>query len=400
MGAILLWTRLSVHIIKSCSLTSPPMKNADTQSYQLLTTRYLRKQARQLSGQMVGLRESNDIEFVHRARVACRRLRAVMQMSRGCVPRKQFKVWRKEIRKLLKGLGDARDKDVQSDFLWRFLADLGDPALLPGIARIVVGLETQREQLQPTVVAAAERAENSGVIKDLLTTSKATLEELSKKSVQLTGRELFTRLEKHISGNLDEFLDHQDCLDDPQNEEGHHEMRIAAKQFRYTLEICKPAYAGRMDDPLATVKRIQTLLGDIHDCDVWIEHLAATLGEEGKRLSEYYGHNGQLNRLAAGIEHLRAERRATRVHLFEELLGYWQELKQEAYWDSLRELVGCCALRGNVPPSEEAESVSKGSDDEKGVSEEDDETRVGEGGEALDERQVPPTVEATAGEWT
>ena len=52
------------------------MKNVDTQSYLLLTTRYLRKQVRQLSGQMVGLRESDDIEFVHQARVACRRLRA------------------------------------------------------------------------------------------------------------------------------------------------------------------------------------------------------------------------------------------------------------------------------------------------------------------------------------
>ena len=227
------------------------------------------------------------------------------------------------------------------------------------------------------------------MIKDLLTTSKATLEELSNRKVQLTGRELFTRLEKHVGENLDEFLDHQDSLDDSQDEEGHHEMRIAAKQFRYTLEICKPAYAGRMDDPLATVKRIQTLLGDIHDCDVWIEHLAATLGEEGKRLSEYYGHNGQLNRLAAGIEHLRAERRTTRVHLFEELVGYWQELKQEAYWEGLRELVGCCALRGNVPPSEEDECVSQGSDDEEDASEEDGESGVGEDGEALDGEQVP-----------
>lgn len=366
------------------------MKNADTQSYQLLTTRYLRKQAKQLSGQMVGLRESDDIEFVHRARVACRRLRAVLQMSRDCVPRKQFKVWRKEIRKLLKGLGDARDKDVQTDFLWRFLADLNDRNLLPGIARIVVGLEHQREQLQPTVVAAAERAENSGIIKDLLVTSKATLDELSDKNVQLTGRELFSRLEQHIGESLDEFLDHEDCLDDPQNEEGHHEMRIAAKQFRYTLEICRPAYAGRMDDSLATVKRIQTLLGDIHDCDVWIEHLAATLGEEGKRLSEYYGHNGHLYRIAAGIEHLRNERRATRSHLFEELVGYWRELKQEGYWEGVRELVGCCALRGNVPPLEETEEAA----------ETDEETDGDDGGETHDEKSLPPTVEATAGQWT
>ena len=367
---------------------SPPMKNADTQSYQLLTIRYLRKQAKQLAGQMVGLRESDDIEFVHRARVACRRLRAVLQMSRDCVPRKQFKAWRKEIRKLLKGLGDARDKDVQTDFLWRFLADLNDRALLPGIARIVVGLENQREQLQPAVVSAAERAENSGVIKDLLATSKATLDELSEKSVQLTGRELFCRLEQHIGENLDEFLDHEDSLDDPQNEEGHHEMRIAAKQLRYTLEICKPAYAGRMDAPLATVKRIQTLLGDIHDCDVWVEHLAATLGEEGKRLSEYYGHNGHLHRLAAGIEHLRNERRATRDWLFEELVGYWRELKQEAYWENLRELIGCCALRGHVPPSDDDEAVAE------------DGTEGDDGDEPLDETSLPPTVEATTGPWT
>jgi len=366
------------------------MKNADTQSYQLLTTRYLRKHARQLSGQMVGLHESDDIEFVHRARVACRRLRAVLQMGRDCLPRKQFKVWRKEIRKLLKGLGDARDKDVQADFLWRFLADLNDRTLLPGIARIVVGLEHQRERLQPTVIAAAERAENSGIVQGLLATSKAILDELGKKSVRLTGRELFSRLERQITRNLDDLLDYQDSLEDPHNEEGHHEMRIAAKHFRYTLEICKPAYSGRLDNYLATVKRIQSLLGDIHDCDVWVEHLAATLGEEGKQLAEYYGHNGHLNRLAAGTEHLRDERRATRGHLFEELVGYWHELKQEAYWEGLRELVGCCALRGNAPPSDDDEDAAEG----------DEETDADGSIKSLDEDHTPPTVEATAGEWT
>jgi CHAD domain-containing protein len=240
------------------------------------------------------------------------------------------------------------------------------------------------------VVAAAERAESSGVIKDLLTSSKSTLDALAKKSVQLTGRELFGRLEERITENLDEFLEYQDSLEDAQNEEGHHEMRIAAKQFRYTLEICKPAYSGRLDNYQATVKRIQSLLGDIHDCDVWVEHLAATLGEEGKRLAEYYGHSGHLWRLAAGIEHLRDERRATRTHLFEELVGYWQELKQEAYWDSLRELVGCCALRGDVPPSEDEEAAAEGDED----------AGADEPVEASETEHAPPTVEATASEWT
>lgn len=281
-------------------------------------------------------------------------------MSRDWLPRKQFKFWRKEIRRLLKGLGEARDKDVQTDFLWHFLADLNDWPLVPGIARVVVGLERQREQLQPSVIAAVERAEQSGVLDDLLATSKSTLDHLEKENVQVTGRELFCRLEQSITENLGEFLDHEDSLQDPQNHEGHHEMRIATKQLRYTLEVCKPAYAGRVDGYLASVKRIQSLLGDIHDCDVWVEHLAATLGEEGKRLVEYYGHNEHLRRLARGIEHLRNERQATRERLFEELVAYWRRLKQDAYWANLRDLVGCCALRGNVPPAEDEEDSSNG----------------------------------------
>ena len=156
------------------------------------------------------------------------------------------------------------------------------------------------------------------------------------------------------------------------------------------MEICRPAYAGRLNDHVATVKRVQTLLGDIHDCDVWVEHLAATLGEEGKRLSECYGHSGPLHRLAAGIEHLRDERRATRTRLFDELVGYWQELKQEAYWESLRELVGCCALRGNVPPSEDEEDATEG----------DEETDGADRSETLDADHTRPAVEATTGQWT
>jgi hypothetical protein len=134
-------------------------------------------------------------------------------------------------------------------------------------------------------------------------------------------------------------------------------------------------------------------LGDIHDCDVWVEHLAATLGEEGKRLAEYYGHGGPLHRLEAGIEHLRDERRATRVRLFEELVGYWQELKQEGYWEGLRELVGCCALRGNVPPSEDKE-------DDAESYEVDEELDGADRCEPRDTDHAQPTVEATTGQWT
>ncbi|MDD4266967.1 MAG: CHAD domain-containing protein [Pirellulales bacterium] len=325
------------------------MKTADIPSHRLLTVRYLRKQAKQLSDQLAGVREGEDIEFVHRGRVACRRLRSVLKMS-DWLNKRQLKAWRKEVRKLLKGMGKARDKDVQIEFLWDYLAGIGDRSLLPGIARVAIGLEHAREQLQADVVAAVDRAEASGVIGEMLATSKAALEELEQAHVRLDGHALFLRLEGQLGEKLSEFLDHQDSLADPQDEQGHHLMRIAAKQLRYTMEICQPAYRGRLDGFVVTIKRIQSYLGEIHDCDVWIEHLAATLGEEGKRLAETFGYGRRIGRLAKGIEHLRSERRQRRVGLFNELLDYCQELDHGDYWGGLRELAGQSAVLGNVPP--------------------------------------------------
>lgn len=364
------------------------MKTIDIPSHRLLTARYLRGQAKQLSDQLAGVRAGEDIEFVHRGRVACRRLRSVLEMSRDWLEKRQFKLWRKEVRKLLKGMGKARDKDVQIEFLWGVLAGLDDCSLLPGIARVAVGLERAREQLQGEVAAAVDRVEASGVISQMLAVSKAAVEALERERVQLAGGSLFTRLEERIAEELGDFLDQQDSLADPQDDEGHHQMRIAAKRLRYTMEICRPAYAGRLDGFVATIKKIQSYLGEIHDCDVWIEHLAATLGEEGKRLAEAFGHGGPINRLAKGIEYLRSERRATRVRLFGELSGYCQELEQEDYWGGLRELVGQCAVGGSVPPAGDQLAI-----------------RAEELEPAGDEQELPrvvrqPVIHASAEDWT
>ncbi|MFH1922387.1 MAG: CHAD domain-containing protein, partial [Planctomycetota bacterium] len=56
-------------------------------SYQLLAGRYVRRQIRQLIGQLEGMRKADDIEFVHRARVASRRLRAALGIFRDCFGR-------------------------------------------------------------------------------------------------------------------------------------------------------------------------------------------------------------------------------------------------------------------------------------------------------------------------
>jgi CHAD domain-containing protein len=65
----------------------------------------------------------------------------------------------------------------------------------------------------------------------------------------------------------------------PEMVEELHEMRIAAKWLRYTMELFAPAYADGLKESLSAVKKIQELLGDLHDSDVRLDRLAAVLAE-------------------------------------------------------------------------------------------------------------------------
>jgi len=82
-------------------------------SYRLLAARFIRRQVKQLGEQFDGIRQGEDVEYLHRARVASRRLRAALRMFHDCWGPKKMKGWRKAIRRVTRGLGDARDKDVQ-----------------------------------------------------------------------------------------------------------------------------------------------------------------------------------------------------------------------------------------------------------------------------------------------
>ena len=116
-------------------------------------------------------------------------------------------------------------------------------------------------------------------------------------------------------------------------------MRIAAKRLRYTLEICRPMYPGRLDEPVEAIKRVQTLLGEIHDCDVWLEHLDRFASAERKRITKMFGHAGRFHHLLPGIEHLRQDRSGRRRQAFGELVEYWAELGRRGLWDGLTGVV-------------------------------------------------------------
>lgn len=301
-----------------------------------LAAKHFRRQAQRLSAQFGGIRAAEDIECIHRARVASRRLRAGLRMFQDHLQPKVYRRWRKHIRRITSGLGDARDKDVQIEFLCGVCCELREAALFPGIAGLLAELEKQRARLQPNVVKAVDRIERSGVLDDM----ESALSELRDRSdsAEVTPRsaEVYREAEQGINAQLDELLSHEGGLADPLAVAEHHAMRIAVKRLRYTIEIVSPAYDKTLDKILKITRRIQTLLGDIHDCDVWAERLAAFAERQRARTIDRFGHEGPCARLDVGIAYLHDARARDRERLFRELTDYWNELKRQCVWDELR----------------------------------------------------------------
>ena len=320
--------------------------------YRLLAARHIRRQAKQLAEQFDGLRAAEDIEFVHRARVATRRLRAALRMFHGCFARKKFRRWRKAVRQTTAKLGSARDRDVQIELLCGTLSALNARECFPGISRILVQFERDRERLQRKVVKAVDRLEARGILRQMQRTTKRILQAAASADEDVQTPAVYAQTGRHILRQVDELLQHQDSLANPNERERHHAMRIATKRLRYTLEIARPVYPGRLDEAVEAIKRVQSLLGEVHDCDVWAEHLDAFAAEERERITALFGHAGRFTRLQPGIDFLRADRRGHREEVFKQLVDYWAELGRRRFWDGLvsvvlargRSLCGTAAL--------------------------------------------------------
>lgn len=80
-----------------------------------------------------------------------------------------------------------------------------------------------------------------------------------------------------IESRIKELREFSDSLHHPFDMEPLHEMRIAAKRLRYALERFAPCWGGRLTACSREVAELQTSLGELRDCDLWIDGLGARL---------------------------------------------------------------------------------------------------------------------------
>jgi hypothetical protein len=117
-----------------------------------------------LSKEIDGVRKGDDIEHVHRMRVASRRLRTALPLFKRCFPAGKFRSWKKTIKQITRVLSEARDTDVQITFLSVYARD--HPSMDAGNAgiRYLTSYLKERRQEQQSAVLDALLPEPGGDI--------------------------------------------------------------------------------------------------------------------------------------------------------------------------------------------------------------------------------------------
>lgn len=141
---------------------------------------------------------------------------------------------------------------------------------------------------------------------------------------------------------VNELLEWAEAVRDPACVEELHNMRIAAKRLRYTLELFTPVLGPDASPILKTVEAIQEHLGQIHDCDMLFPLIGQTFNEESdrERKKAVKSHLGPPPFIAAeGLIPLLSRKRTEREEKYHAFLAFWDALPPDDLFERLNVLV-------------------------------------------------------------
>lgn len=290
-----------------------------------------------MQAEVEGVMTGDDIEYIHRMRVASRRLRSSLAIFSESFPKKDYKRFTKDIRQVTKALGQARDLDVQIGMLEDCLPKYADPQLRPGINRLILRLKQQRQVVQTPVIAAMKTLEDDETLCRIARWAAPWLEKSD--SIYLYSPALFELAFSNIKTRLQDTISFDQIVRDETNVAELHAMRISAKHLRYTMEIFESLYGEQIKPFVNQTKKLQDILGSIHDSDVWMEMIPTFIEEEEQRITTYFGHSRPLRRLLPGLKVFSADRKASRNEDYQDLISLWDKTLSDGVWEKLDKLI-------------------------------------------------------------
>ncbi len=208
------------------------------------------------------LHNSPDPDTVHDLRVAIRRCRSLAAAMQEVDPDSAWPEMRKVARKLFRGLGALRDAQVMEEWIKK----LG-PENAPLRAQLLASLETDEKQRSADALrVAAKFDEKEWTSLERRLRQRARLVPVRGLAAECLALERFEEARELHNRALR-----------TEKPRPWHALRIGIKRFRYTLEGLLPEHYAAWSESL---KRVQDLLGDVHDLDVLSEMLEENKASE------------------------------------------------------------------------------------------------------------------------
>ncbi len=216
-----------------------------------------------------GTRSGEDIEALHDMRVASRRLREALEIFQFCFPPKIYGRLYERVRRVTRALGRARDADVAVDYFAKLLAESQN------IVEQVALQEVLRRRARQQARRRAEMQRELDKVQpaDLFARFEKAFDQLEKipLSRQRGSRTALLLARRLFAQRLREVFACQLLIKGEGDIEGLHNLRIAVKKLRYAMETLDFAGGEQIKENIKFFKKLQTVLGDLHDRDVFAE---------------------------------------------------------------------------------------------------------------------------------
>jgi len=291
------------------------------------------KQLDAFEEQIDGVIKNSDVEYVHRMRVASRRIRAALPLFRLCFPKRDFKQWRSEIKKVTRLLADARDLDVQIAFVEQYMGKLEPGTEKTGIVLLLKHQRDQRKSVQLSIVNGLEK-----LITEVLGDVRGFCDQTVKQQANTTINVQQVQEKAHwqISFRLDNFLTMEKYVYLEDEILRHHQMRILAKKLRYTMEHFAPLYPDKLAQEIETIKAFQDVLGEMHDCDVWIDYLPKFMEETKAKIKTKKNKKVGPAKVEQELLSFLAYVKQKRKEDYSRFVHFWDGTQRKGFFDQLR----------------------------------------------------------------
>jgi CHAD domain-containing protein len=256
------------------------------------------RQSHELLKHVQGVR-NGDPDAIHDARVATRRIRALLEVL-GDGHGERHAALTDEMRGLGRALGAARDLDIVVELLEEKIWQL------PDAARAVVALSRNAHQERAVARRELIKTLERSPLDDLAPSAFRRSRMWRSRASGVIGANLRQRLHNQ-SSNLTGAVDHASGVYFPNRA---HEVRIHTKRLRYLVELASTTSRPRDDRELTVLKRVQSALGNLHDRELLLQRLDEA-GEQGPE-----------------IDTLRQRVVAERDNLFKDYLSRRDELRE------------------------------------------------------------------------